>query len=165
MKRIVLLSFFFMSVVLLQAQTFRAERENDIREYSRQMEKLENAYLSHNIRALREGVKQLLQIMQDEMIRSAQDLAAVKQAMDGGRGSGNMKLKLQVKKNRLDIMKYIRNRVISFDISTIYDYSQREVAGFRSGLNHFKVLMEYNLDPTKAITHINLGVKTLSTPQ
>ena len=164
MKRLLIVFSILVVVATSQAQTFSAERSKDIKKFTEQMNKFEPAYLKHDTRTIKRGVKKLLKIMDREIGRTTEDLARMKHEMYGNKADVNAKVNVVVMSDRLTVMKYIRQRVVDFDLSTLYEYSTRELAGFRGGLNHFKTLMEYNYNPSLAIHHISPNAKRVYTP-
>jgi len=141
-----------------------AEREKDIQQYTEHMNKIETAYLQHNTRIVKKGIKRLTRIMTHEIDRTSEDLAKMKHELYGATGNKSTKINVAVLTNRLNTMKYIKQRVVDFDLGTLYEYSQRELSGFKSGLNYFKKLMEYNYNPALAIRRIPPTAKWTRTP-
>ncbi len=166
MKRI----FFILSVLIILApsansQTFTAERSKDIQKFDALMTKLESSYFKQDTRSIKRSVKSLTKIMTREIKRTTEDIAKMKHELyAGNQNDRQSKINIQVVTNRLQIMEYIKERVVTFDMSKLYDYSERELGGFQAGLNHFNTLMKYNWKPELAIHRIPANAKWIRTP-
>jgi len=166
MKRI----FFLLSVLIIlipnvNSQTFTAERSKDIQKFDELMMKLELSYFKQDTRSIKRSVKSLTKIMRREIKRTTEDIAKMKHELyAGNQNDKQKKIDIGVVTNRLQIMEYIKERVITFDMSTLYDYSERELGGFQAGLNHFNTLMKYNWKPKLAIYRIPANAKWTRTP-
>ncbi len=164
MKQFFLFLWIITMVFVAGAQPLREERAKDIKKFSVQIDKFEPAYLNHNTRVIKRGIRNLTKIMDREIERTTEELAKARHAMVGITPVVSEKVHVSTMSNRLTIMKYIRQRVTDFDLLTLYEYSPRELSGFRAGLNHFKKLMQYNNDPSLAIHHISPNAKRVYTP-
>ena len=164
MKKIILLLTLLSFFATSQSQSFMAEREKDIHKFTEHMNRIEPAYLQHNTRVVKRDLKNLTRIMTREIERTGEDLAKMKHALYGGTGDKNTKINVTILTNRLNTMEYIKQRVVGFDLGTLYEYSKRELSGFKSGLNYFKTLMEYNYSPSLAIHRIPANAKWIRTP-
>ncbi len=166
MKTIYLLLALLVSVPASSyAQKFKAERQNDIQKYTDVMKNLEADYLQHNTRTIKKDVKRLIKIMDREIERTKEDVASIKHNYYGNNATDqNQKIQLVIMLNRLKTMNYIRNRAVEYDLEQIENSSQRELSGYRSGLNYFKTLMSYNYDPSLAVHRIPANAKRVITP-
>jgi hypothetical protein len=166
MKRIfIILSVLIVLTPSANSQTFTAERSKDIQKFDELMIKLESSYFKQDTRSIKRSVKNLTKIMAREIKRTTKDIVIIKHELYAGNQNDRKKrININVISNRLEIMEYIKERVITFDMSKLYDYSEKELGGFKAGLNHFNDLMKYNLKPELAIHRIPANAKWIRTP-
>jgi hypothetical protein len=166
MKRIfIILSVLIVLAPIANSQTFTAERSKDIQKFDELMIKLESSYFKQDTRSIKISVKSLTRIITREIKRTTKDIAKMKHEFYAGNQNDRKKrIDIDVVSNRLEIMEYIKERVITFDMSKLYNYSERELGGFQAGLNHFNTLMKYNQNPDLAIHRIPANAKWTRTP-